>query len=392
MKYLGIERKLLESKAAIHTAREIKQQPELWIEISDDFKKNCNDLKRFISSDCGEINKIILTGAGTSAFIGHSLKGIFFRSFGIDTRSIATTDLVTHPLDFINKQDRMLLVSFARSGNSPESMGAAELCDQIASTCVHIVITCDAKGALYNFETKSPKFTILLPGASNDRSLAMTSSYSGMLLAGILVTSYNNITALEAQINVLASYGTKVISRYNKALVDISNKPFDRAVFLGSGPFFGTACEAHLKMLELTGGQVAGTMESYLGFRHGPKAIVNENTLMVYFLSNNPYVNQYEIDLIKSIQEDSEPMWSIAVSPGPLETSINVDTEMVFTGGDSILEELLAVAYILPIQILSFHKSLNYGLGPDKPSINGAIHRVVQGVKIYSLEGVVNED
>ncbi len=392
MRYLGIERNLLKSTAAIHTAKEIKQQPDLWIEIFDDFKKNCHDLKKFISSNCQDTNKIILTGAGTSAFIGLSLKGVFFRSFGIDTHSIATTDIVTHPFDFINKQDRMLLVSFARSGSSPESMGAAELCDQIASTCVHIIITCDAKGELYNFETKSPKFTILLPEASNDRSLAMTSSYTGMLLAGILVPNYNNITALEAQIKVLASCGTKVISQYNEALVDISNKPFDRTVFLGSGPFYGTACEAHLKMLELTGGRVVTTMDSYLGFRHGPKAIVNENTLMVYFLSNNPYANQYEIDLIKSIQEDSDPMWSIGVSPGPLKTCINVDTEMVLTGGDSILEELLAVAYILPIQILSFHKSLNYGIGPDKPSINGAIHRVVQGVKIYSLEGVVNED
>jgi tagatose-6-phosphate ketose/aldose isomerase len=145
-------------------------------------------------------------------------------------------------------------------------------------------------------------------------------------------------------------------------------------------------------MLELTGGRVVATMDSYLGFRHGPKAIVNENTLMVYFLSNNPYANQYEIDLIKSIQEDSNPMWSIAVSPGPLEVGIDTDTEIVFTEGNSILEELLTVAYILPIQILSFHKSLNYGLGPDKPSINGAIHRVVQGVKIYSHQGVVNED
>jgi tagatose-6-phosphate ketose/aldose isomerase len=218
----------------------------------------------------------------------------------------------------------------------------------------------------------------------------MTSSYTGMLLAGILVANYQNIETLEAQVHLLAKCGNEVISGCNGSLVDISNKPFDRAVFLGSGPFYGTAREAQLKMLELTGGQVVSTMDSYLGFRHGPKAVVNENTLMVYFLSNNSYVHQYEIDLIKSIREDSNPLWSIAISPSPLGSGVDTDTEILFTGGNSILEELLAVAYILPVQILSFHKSLNCGLRPDKPSTNGVIHRVVQGVKIYSPNGIFN--
>ncbi|GJM29715.1 MAG: tagatose-6-phosphate ketose isomerase [Cyclobacteriaceae bacterium] len=389
MRYLGIESKVLESSAAIHTAREIAQQPEVWIEILEDFKEKSNNLKSFISSNCVDINKIILTGAGTSAFIGRSLKGMFYRTFNAETLSAPTTDLVTHPFDFVNNQDKLLLVSFARSGNSPESTAVAELCDKIASKCVHIIITCNAQGALYSFETKSSKFTVLLPEASNDQSLAMTSSYTGMLLAGILVANYQNTAILEKQVNVLAKFGIEVISNYGDDLADISSKPFDRVVFLGSGPFYGTAREAHLKMLELTGGKVAGTMDSYLGFRHGPKAIVNENTVMVYFLSNNRYVNKYEIDLIKSIREDSNPMWSIAIAPRPFNTG--VDTEIVFKGGTNILEELMAVGYILPIQILSFHKSLNSGLAPDKPSVNGVIHRVVQGVKIYSPGRTVNE-
>ena len=117
-----------------------------------------------------------------------------------------------------------------------------------------------------------------MPEAANDKSLAMTSSYTGMLLAGVLVADFQSIDALGAQVKALARCGSKIISRYNDTLKEISNKPFDRVVFLGSGPFYGTAREAHLKMLELTGGQVVGTMDSYLGFRHGPKAIVNENT------------------------------------------------------------------------------------------------------------------
>lgn len=390
MVYLGIERTILESTTAFHTAKEIKQQPELWLDIFDYFKEKCNDLKSFISSYCGDINKIVLTGAGTSAFIGLSLKGNFYRTFGIETFPVPTTDLLTHPLDFISKQDSVLLISFARSGNSPESTAAAELCDQIASTCVHVIITCDGQGALYNFETRSAKFTILLPEASNDQSLAMTSSYTGMLLAGILVANYQNIETLEAQVHLLAKCGNEVISGYNDSLVDISNKPFDRAVFLGSGPFYGTAREASLKLLELTGGRVVSTMDSYLGFRHGPKAVVNENTLMVYFLSNNSYVHQYEIDLIKSIRADSNPLWSIAIAPSALGSGVDTDTEILFTGGNSIIEEFLSVAYILPIQILSFHKSLNYGLRPDNPSTNGVIHRVVQGVNIYSPNGIFN--
>ena len=196
MEYLGIERIELESKAAIHTAKEIKQQPEIWIEILNEFKANNQNLSSFFTSIGSEFNKIILTGAGTSAYIGLSLKGVFFRRFGIDTIPVPTTDLVTHPLDFVRKEDKVLLVSFARSGNSPESTAAAELCEQVSSKCAHLIITCNSDGALYNFETKSPKFTLLLPEASNDQGLAMTSSYTGMLLAGLLVSYYRDIDFL----------------------------------------------------------------------------------------------------------------------------------------------------------------------------------------------------
>ncbi|MEJ0033448.1 MAG: SIS domain-containing protein [Bacteroidota bacterium] len=382
MKYLGLDQQTLTREGAIHTAKEISQQPQIWQKVYDDLLRKHHSFQEFLEKALSTSERIILTGAGTSAFIGLSLRGIYQRKTGIITEAISTTDLVSHPQDYFSADIPTLLISFARSGNSPESAAAVTLADRLCSRCFHLVITCNPEGKLARHPAKE-KLVFALPEESNDQSLAMTSSYTGMLLAGLLIADMKSLPSAKGMMETLVKYGEKVISYYSEELREIAQKNFTRAVFLGSGPLFGTATESHLKLQELTDGKVICKHDSFLGFRHGPKAVIDSSTLVVYLFSNDAHVLQYERDLVDSMKKGNRPLLEVGVIESQV-NDIKVDHVFYFSeNGASLPEEFLAVCSVLPAQVLSFFKSLQLGLRPDSPSDSGAITRVVEGVNIY---------
>jgi tagatose-6-phosphate ketose/aldose isomerase len=385
MEYFTIKEEDLISRGAIHTAKEIHEQPLIWIHTYAKLVKEQKDISGFWKSALKNCREIILTGAGTSAYIGYSLEGTFQRHTRITTVSIPTTHLVTHPEDYLRADVPVLVISFARSGNSPESIAAVRLVDRICKDCYHLVITCDKDGQLANYKSKNKKFTFVLPPESNDKSLAMTSSYTSMLLTGLLLARFGELSGLKEQVSSLAKYGKTVIENHTAALKEIAKMDFERAVFLGSGPLFGTAAESHLKLQELTDGQIICKSDSFLAFRHGPKAVINEKSIVIFLFSNRETVQRYERDLVKSMKKGKNAMRLIGVSERPL-AEITLDKEICFSETKAgIDEEFLAVCSVLPAQILGLLKSLELGLKPDNPSVSGAISRVVEGVIIYEV-------
>ncbi|WP_421876704.1 SIS domain-containing protein [Marinoscillum sp.] len=384
MQYLGVDEKDLKSLGGLHTAQEIAQQPDTWKKVFKMVLRQKNELTTFLTK-AKNVDQVILTGAGTSAFIGESLIGSYYRNFNNCTKAVPTTNLVSHPYDYLSNDQETLLISFARSGNSPESKGAVELADKLCGKCTHLIITCNKDGDLANYETKNGKYVFLLPEETNDQSLAMTSSYSCMLLAGLLMAHMDRIEDMEAQVNLAAAYGKEILDNQLGLLKNIAGLPFKRAVFLGSGPLLGTANESHLKVQELTDGGTVCKHDSFLGFRHGPKAVVDTETLIVHLLSNNQYVSKYENDLIFAMEKGKKALVQLAIGEG-IGYNLPVDYTITYSSNDeSIDEDFLCLPGVLPGQILGFFKSLNEHLMPDEPSSSGAISRVVQGVNIYNL-------
>lgn len=385
MKYLGIESDELTKLGAIHTAIEITQQPALWLKIWQQISALRPLLSPFLAVALSHSQRIILTGAGTSAFIGLSLRSVFQQTSNIPTEAIATTDIVSHPQDYLIAKIPTLLVSFARSGNSPESVAAIELADEICETCYHLIITCNEDGELARYDSLSEKFIITLPKESNDKSLAMTSSYSAMLLTGLLVAKMDIFDSTQTSIQTLGKYAEEFIFRFAGDLRKIAKLSFERAVFLGSGAFFGTATESNLKLQEFTDGKVICKSDSYLGFRHGPKSVIDSTTLLIYILSSsNEHAYKYEKDLIESMKKGTPPMMEMSISETE-NSNLQLPYKFYFSKFKKTLDdEFLSLCYILPAQILGFYKSLELGLSPDTPSANNDITRVVEGVQIYS--------
>lgn len=373
----------LTKNMGVFTQKEIWGQPLLWKKIFAKAKQEEKALLAFLTKATSFENiSVILTGAGSSAFIGLSLTGVFKRNLKKHTTAISTTDLVTHPADYLNADTPVLLVSFARSGNSPESVAAVHIADQLCSKVFHLIITCDAAGALAEYKTTSSKYVFILPPEANDKSLAMTGSYSGMLLAGLLIARIHHINELETQLSVLQNYGMDLLTQ-SEAFRKLAELSFERAVFLGSGPLAGTATESHLKLQELTDGIVICKNDSFLGFRHGPKAVIDGKTLVFMLFSNQEYVVQYETDLIDSLTSGHKPLYVAGVAE-TLSSNMHLDKLFELSNkGTQLDEEFLPVCFILPAQLIGYYKCLQLGLDPDMPSNSGAISRVVKGVVIY---------
>jgi tagatose-6-phosphate ketose/aldose isomerase len=204
-----------------------------------------------------------------------------------------------------------------------------------------------------------------------------------MLLYGFLMARLTELTEFGPKIDRLHGYGVKILEKYAPLIKEVASKDFKRVVFLGSGPFYGTATESNLKLQELTDGNIICKNHSYLGFRHGPKAVTNEGTLVVFIFSTNPYVFKYERDLVLSMRKGKKPLFTIGIfeyDAGDLEFDLEIKLS---ESGNHLDEELLAVCDILPAQLLGLYKSMALGLNPDSPSESGAISRVVEDVTIY---------
>lgn len=325
----------------------------------------------------------IFTGAGTSSFIGDVLSFVLPRKGLYNTTSVPTTDITTHPDAIFGKDKKYLLVSFARSGNSPESIAAFELANGFCGKNIaHIIVTCNIDGDLGKRAVKENTLLINLPPETNDKGLAMTSSFSSMLLAATLIFDIDKIESHSGNIGNLTKNAETILRRYPQQLSDVCSLNFERAVFLGSGALKGIARECCLKLAELTDGKISCFFDSFLGFRHGPKAILNEETLLIYLFSEDRHVKQYEEDLVKEINRQLSPVGQIYVGTDKANIEkVTFHPEIITRDVESSPFDF--IAYVIIGQLLGFYKSLRFGLNPDSPSNDGKISRVVQGVNIY---------
>ena len=305
------EKEELEQLGAEITTREIRQQPELWQETVTLYHENQTALENFLkevqAKAQGKRTRVIFTGAGTSQYVGDTVVP-YLRAHG-DTQafsfeSIGTTDIVAKPEDYLIKDEPTLLVSFARSGNSPESLAAVEVANQVVETIHHLAITCAEEGQLAQISQKEENsFLFLMPTRSNDGGFAMTGSFSCMTLGTLLLFDQTAFEQKQDYVTALIKLGEEVLSR-EEELNEIVNLDFERIVYIGSGSLAGLTREAQLKILELTAGKVATIFDSSMGFRHGPKSFINEKTIMFGFVNNTPYTRDYDLDILEEVHGD----------------------------------------------------------------------------------------
>lgn len=380
---LGLEEPVLERLGGLWTAREIAQQPAMLRETQKLLMARRAEIEAFLEPQLAVAGlRIILTGAGTSAFAGECLAPVLSARLDRRVEAIATTDIVGAPHLYFEAETPTLLVSLGRSGNSPESVAAIELADRLVKNLHHLVITCNADGALAAYGRRPRGLALQLPEETHDRSFAMTSSFSCMTYAALAV--FSGIAAMDGRIDAIARATQAVIANCTPVMQAAAGEGYERVVYLGSHIFKGLARESGLKLLELTNGARVTMFDSPLGFRHGPKTIVNERTLVVVFFSNDAYTRSYETDLLEELRADgvAARVMAITAQDG---VGLPEQDEIRVPGLAASDDVELLFPYIVAPQILAFFESLRLGLTPDRPNTSGTVNRVVQGVRIHEL-------
>lgn len=387
-KLFGTTVESFKNEGGYTTASEIHHQPSVWEDTLKIVESQKDELAAFLNPILAKDNlNIIFTGAGTSGFIGDTVVPHIKEKTGINALSLHTTDIVAEPEVYFKKDQPTLLLSFARSGNSPESVATIELAKDLVDELYQVIITCNKDGLLAKNIDPATDMAIILPEESNDKGLAMTSSYTSMVLASLLIFDLEDLDSKAAEIRKLFPIGEELLNN-TEVLEEVVDTDFEKIVYLGTGSFYGLARESSLKLLELTQGEMITRYDTPLGFRHGPKAIVNDKTLIVMYLSRDPYTRKYEIDLLKELYSPDNPFKVLVISETK-DAEIDKLSHYHIALNDEELDlekAYLAIDYVIVAQILSVLQSRKAGINPDNPSPDGNINRVVEGVTIYPYE------
>ena len=371
-----------------NTTTEIKQQPELWLDTLNIYKENLEAIESFLAEAraMGEGRlSVVFTGAGTSDYVGDTCAP-YLRHAGdtklYDFKPIATTDIVSAPRDFLNPDEPTVVVSFARSGNSPESLAAVQVAKTFVKNVKFINITCAPEGKLaVESEGDADQLTLLIPRA-NDKGFAMTGSYSCMTLLSTLIFDTASLEQKNAWVEAAAKLGEDVVARESE-IAEFLSGDFNRVTYLGSGSFVGLAQEAQLKILELAHGLVATSWDSCMGYRHGPKSFVDDKTIVFVYMNNDEYTRQYDLDILNEINGDQIAAKTIAIQQ---DGTTKFDGTSFTLAGEALPEGYLALPFVMVAQVISLLNSVRVGNTPDTPSPSGTVNRVVKGVTIHPFE------
>ncbi|AQR75056.1 SIS domain-containing protein [Sphingomonas sp. LM7] len=380
--YLGLTLEEAAARGAKWTSAEIVQQPETLRQTAAGLAGDTEARNGFLAPLLANPDlRIILSGAGTSAFIGESLAPLLSLITDRCIEAVATTDIVAGPRICLRADQPTLMVSFGRSGNSPESVAAIDLADQLIDDVHHLVITCNADGMLARYAGRSERaFAIVLPDATHDRSFAMTSSFTAMLYAALAALG----GAAHAPVALIADAVARTVGKYAPLAADLGKAKFERAVYLGCGGFTGIAREGALKLLEMTDGATAAIHDTPLGFRHGPKTFLNGRTLVVLFVPNDPHARAYALDLLDELSREGTAQRVLAVTTRPIEGRPAAD-QVVIDGLELASDLALLFPYIVVAQMIGLWQALALGKTPDNPNPAGIVNRVVQGVRIHAI-------
>lgn len=365
-----------------HTLREICQQPSTWLRTCERMIAAREGLQDFLTG----IQSMAFTGSGSSQYAGDCVRLPIQNELKINVASISGGDLLIHGGRSLPQGKPGVLVSLARSGNSPESSGAIQRLMDSEPQYRHLILTCNEQGNIAKeWRNHSSVHVITLPPETNDESLVMTSSFTNLVLAARFLGMLDRPGDYREMCEVQSSITQNLLLNYFDLFAKVASKDFQRVVFLGSGTRYAASCEAALKMLEMTSGRVATMSETYLGLRHGPMSFIHDDTLVVAFLSSETVTRAYELDLLNELDRKRLGLGKLIIGENiPASVVRRRDEVLSYEGSMKLHDDDLACLCVVAGQLLAFFRCLETGLQPDSPSESGVINRVVEKFKLHT--------
>lgn len=365
-----------------HTLREILQQPETWLQTAGEVHSRLGRLKTLLDG----CTSVVLTGSGSSEYAGECVRLTLQKALHLPVQTIGSGSLLTNGATLLPAEAAGLMVSFARSGDSPESVSALSMAQKLNPNIRHLIVTCNPHGRLTTSSKEDKDLEVMVLGPrTNDRSLVMTSSFTNMVLAAMslayLAAPEEFLQRAERLSDACGDVLRAVFDCYPVFLA----QRFERAFYLASPSLLGAARESALKMTEMTAGRVMAVCETYLGLRHGPMSAVHPDSLVICYLSADPLIRAYELDVIHELSEKRLGMKKLFIgSDIPGDIAGPEDLIVDHAGFDD--DDTSCILYVAAGQVLALLRCLGEGLRPDAPSEDGVINRVVSSFRIYGME------
>lgn len=380
---------LQKAEGYVHTLAEIWQQPVLWTETARRVISNHGEWSKVLNG----AQAILLTGSGSSFFVGKCIAGALHESTSLPVTAVESGEILMLGSAALPSVRPLLVVSFARSGDSPESSGLVQRLLLEQPEIQHLLICCNPSGRLARTwgrdgtHRDSRVWVLLLDERCCDQSLVMTSSFTCMAVAGIGL-GYQSALEQARYVTTVASLAgsvTELLSNMLDPVEDLSLENVDRMIAVGSGALHGAALEASLKMLEMTDGRVMSRAETCLGLRHGPMCALNSRSLFFLPLSGGPSRRAYQMDLLREMHRKRLGGRKVIVGGDiPWEYLTSEDLALELHGLRELGDEWVAIASVVVGQLLAFLRCRTEGLRPDDPVVSESISRVVNGFTLHN--------
>ena len=372
------------------TPREIFQQPSSWEKTFQTATRSSSEIGSFLRAagldqKSSNTPTVFLVGAGTSDYAGRAIGPLLRRRWRCECHAIPSTDLLTNAQDLVLHGQPYLWISFSRSGDSPEGVAALKLALGRYPEIRHLIVTCNKDGRMAQKLARDPRVCCLvLDDETNDRGLAMTSSFSSMVVAGQCLAYLNDLSEYETVLKKAVIAARSFLPVAADLSAELARTGFCRVCFLGTGALKAVAQESSLKVLELTAGKICPFSESFLGVRHGPLSGIDDQTLVVGFLSGDASRRAYELDMLVEIREKNLGKKTVLIVPSEDDCPGNVADIVIPLGiKDKVPDDCRPPLDVIFGQLLGLFTSIQFGLKPDTPSPDGVISRVVGRIKIY---------
>jgi glutamine---fructose-6-phosphate transaminase (isomerizing) len=325
------------------TREEIFSQYEAWSAALEEVERRRDAL---LSYDFQQYDQIIFTGCGSTYYLSLSAAAFFQKMTGVVCRAVPGGEMLMNP-DLIYSGKTDLLIAVSRSGSTTETVKAAEQFKKDTGGPV-LSITNYGDQPIGSVSDLSLCIT-----AGQEESVAQTRSFSSMHVASTaMATLAAGNEDYYHEVQKLPAVCERLLNDYHDVARDMGeNLDFDRFYFLGSGCRFGIACEANLKMKEMT--QTHTEPYYFLEFRHGPKSMVNEHAVVIGLLSER--WRDFEAQVLDEMEDIGGHIVSLA------------EKDAVVSFQSELPDDLRTILYLPVLQVMAFYRSLKKGLNPDKP-------------------------
>lgn len=381
---VALSEKEKKERGLLHTPAEIVQQPETWRGTFERMLAQRAQTAKFLEAILSQNPTVYLVGAGTSDYIGRALTSILRLRWLCDVIAVPSTELVTNIESYVLPERPYLWISFSRSGDSSEGVGALEMALDRFPLVRHLVVSCNQDGRMVQLcAGRENMHAVLLDDAVNDRGLAMTSSFTNMVIAGHCLAHFRELEAYRPTVEALAALGEEMLRVGAGVAKTVSELRCRKVCFVGSGALAAAATECGLKTLELTAGGICPFAESTMGLRHGPMSALDDDSLVVSFVSRDERRKKYEFDLLREIAEKKLGRARVVVAACDDPELDRLCTHVIRLRGAHVEDDYRVPVDTMIGQMIGLFSSMSAGLQPDTPSPDGVISRVVSHVHIY---------